>query len=224
MSDPLRERLLRLLFPHKCFCCTALLPDGGYLCPACAKTLPRIEPGRFPNLPPFVRVAAPLYYKDGVRQGIHRFKYDGRSYYAAFLAGLMAERLLEIPGLPRFDLLTYVPPAPHKLRQRGFCPAGMLAQQLSGRLKIRVRDGLIGHTENTVAQMTLSDRLEREANARQSFAGVRDFAGGRCADHRLYRAKMRQPAGTCRRWGNLDGGCRSGAASGMGVPGHATLF
>ncbi len=49
----------------------------------------------------------------------------------------------------------------------------MLAQQLSGRLKIRVRDGLIGHTENTVAQMTLSDRLEREANARQSFAGVR---------------------------------------------------
>ena len=173
MSDPLRERLLRLLFPHKCFCCTALLPDGGYLCPACAKTLPRIEPGRFPNLPPFVRVAAPLYYKDGVRQGIHRFKYDGRSYYAAFLAGLMAERLLEIPGLPRFDLLTYVPPAPHKLRQRGFCPAGMLAQQLSRRLKIRVRDGLIGHTENTVAQMTLSDRLEREANARQSFAGVR---------------------------------------------------
>ncbi len=206
MSDPLRERLLRLLFPHKCFCCTALLPDGGYLCPACAKTLPRIEPGRFPNLPPFVRVAAPLYYKDGVRQGIHRFKYDGRSYYAAFLAGLMAERLLEIPGLPRFDLLTYVPPAPHKLRQRGFCPAGMLAQQLSRRLKIRVRDGLIGHTENTVAPRGT------------------DFAGGRCADHRLYRAKMRQPAGTCRRWGNLDGGCRSGAASGMGVPGHATLF
>mgnify|MGYP007025233625 CR=1 FL=1 len=28
-------------------------------------------------------------------------------------------------------------------------------------------------SQNTVAQMTLSDRLEREANARQSFAGVR---------------------------------------------------
>lgn len=173
MSEPLRETLLRLLFPHKCFCCTALLPDSGYLCSACAEALPRIEPGCFPKLPPFVRVVAPLYYKDGVRQGIHRFKYDGRSYYAAFLAGLMAERLLNIPDLPRFDLLTYVPPAPRKLRERGFCPAGMLARQLSEQLKVRLRDGLIGHTGNRVAQMTLSGHLEREENARRSFVGVR---------------------------------------------------
>lgn len=173
MGEPLRETLLRLLFPHRCFCCAALLPDNGYLCPSCAAALPRIQPNFFPKLPPFARVVVPLYYKAGVRDGIHRFKYDGRSYYAAFLAGLMAEQLLKLPSLPRFDLLTYVPPAPHKLRERGFCPAGMLARQLSGRLEIKVRDGLIGHTGNTVAQMTLSGRSDREENARKSFAGVR---------------------------------------------------
>lgn len=180
-----KDRLLTLLFPHKCFLCGRVLPDMGWLCKTCV--LPETE-----DLCPrcgkewddcicgtvsYDGASAPLWYMEGVRRGIYRFKRDGRAYYASFLGELMARRLQsDLERIP-FDLVTYVPMHPKKQRARGYCQSRLLAQEVAARLELPVEDTLI-HTGNRCAQKEQKGVASRRANARRSFAaGDKNLTG-----------------------------------------------
>lgn len=146
------ERALTLLFPHKCFLCGRVLAGEGWLCrgvrsardgggglPGCGKRLDRCVCEA--SGPVCDGVSAALWYEGGVRRGIHRYKYSGRSYYAPFLAALMAKRVRGDFGDGAFDLVTWVPLHRKKLRRRGFCQTELLARELSRRLGAPAKAG-----------------------------------------------------------------------------------
>lgn len=187
MSKPSwREWLLTLLFPHKCFLCGRVLPDTGWLCKGCI--LPEADGLCRCGMEPdscicdeadYDSASAPLWYTAGVRHGIHRFKYDGRAYYAAFLGELMADRIrLDLGGAP-FDFVTFVPMHPRKRRARGYCQSQLLAKEIARRLDIPM-EGTLRHTGNRKAQMEQKGLAKRRENALRSFEnGEGDLSGMR---------------------------------------------
>lgn len=180
--DKLKKWLYTLLFPHKCFLCGRVLPDEGWQCDDC--TLPVVRAGSLcPRCgqplvecvcavlsPAFIGALAPLYYVDGVRRGIFRFKYNGRSYYAAFLGAQIYEAVMREWSGIAFDCVSYVPMHAKKRRSRGYCPAELLAREVARHMQLPVQDEMICHTGNKQAQMTQKGMQARLENAGRSFA------------------------------------------------------
>ena len=181
MEQTFKERLLTLLFPHRCFLCGKALDGQRFLCESCALPVARADElcpccgKQWQGCvcqsihPAFSRVAVPFYYVGGAQRGMQRFKYEGRRYYAPFLAEQMQEAFWEAGGAqPNF--VTFVPMHAKKQRERGYCPAEMLAREVAARLGVPVRDGFLLHTENAKAQMEQKGLTARLQNAAQSFA------------------------------------------------------
>ena len=82
---------LDLLFPPKCPFCGRVLDAPG-ICDACQKALPWTEGDDALRLgPDGFRCAAPLWYRDLAREGLHRFKFQGMSSAATPLGELIAQ-------------------------------------------------------------------------------------------------------------------------------------
>lgn len=177
------EGFLQLLFPRKCFLCGRITPHGEWLCGDCRPpVLPCAEACRgcgkpvehcvcYLLNPAFDGADAAFLYQDGVRQGIWRFKYSGRTYYAPYLGEAMAARLRECFGgsLP-FDAVCYVPMHPRKRRARGYCQSRLLAEKLAELLAVPLVEGAVRHTGNKRPQASQKGMDARMENARHSFA------------------------------------------------------
>lgn len=183
MIDLFGEKLFSLLFPHKCFCCGQVLVGTSYLCAACENGLPLTDGllcSRCGKMEEecacaecdggYTRASAPFFYTDGVPHGIHRFKYDGRRYYATFLAAQMAARAREDFAGAMPTLITYVPMHPKKQRQRGFCQSEALAALIAVELQLPMRGDILLHTANKTAQMEQRGLANRQSNADKSYA------------------------------------------------------
>ena len=107
--------LLDLLFPPRCAFCRALLRRGeSGLCQRCQRELP------------WISGASPLWYEGAVRASFHRFKFKGRSGYAQVYGRLTAQCVRDhLSG--RYDLITWVPLSPERLKKRGYDQAMLLA-------------------------------------------------------------------------------------------------
>ena len=188
MKLPLSERVWTLFFPHRCFLCHhEAVASDNWLCEACSPSLPvtagnlcrncgkALEDCRCKKTSPgYDGAAVPLFYTDSVAQGIHRFKYSGKRYYARFLAGLMADCVRETFADIAFDAIAYVPLHPDKQRRRGFCQTQLLARELSSLLRIPVESGFLRHTGKGAAQMQQKGLDARAQNAKLSFAIKKD--------------------------------------------------
>ena len=127
MTGPL-EVLLDLLFPPKCVFCRRLLRRGEEgLCAACREDLPWTHGQEALQCPEFVALcASPLWYQDTVRASFHRYKFKGSRGYAKTYGRLVAQCVREhLAG--RYDLITWVPLSPERLKQRGYDQAMLLA-------------------------------------------------------------------------------------------------
>ena len=76
--------LLDLLYPPKCPFCGRVLERGeeGW-CAACQRDLPWTEPGEGKAVEGCALCLSPLWYRDGVREGVHRYKFGGGRGHAA---------------------------------------------------------------------------------------------------------------------------------------------
>ncbi len=188
MKMTLSERLLSLIFPHRCFLCRSeLVPADVWLCDRCSSELPLTfgflcrRCGKAledcvckEEFPGFDGAAVPLFYTDAVARGIGSFKYQGKRYYARFLAKLMAQSVRETYGNMQFSAITYVPLHPKKLRRRGYCQTRLLAEELSSILGVPVESGFLRHTGKGGVQMEQKGLEARKNNARLSFAVRKD--------------------------------------------------
>ena len=99
-------------------------------------------------------------FEDGVRQAIHRLKYDGRHSLVVILVRLMADfwRANLMPA----DLLMPVPLHPARQRERGYNQSDLLAQTLGDMISLPVVTRGFRRVRHTQPQVGLHSADRRE--------------------------------------------------------------
>ncbi len=197
--EPLRS-IASLFYPPQCVICATDVEPDSYVCVSCSEKAPRIRPPFCATCSePFngaitdiftcancahrslhFETAVAVYRSRGiVRRLVHEFKY-GRQQH---LRHPIAEWLFQTLGDPRlhgrhFDALIPVPLHPARERERGFNQAELIAEILSRRSGIPLRN-VLRRVRYTTTQ-TAYDRQERMENLKDAFclrknADVRDL-------------------------------------------------
>lgn len=123
--------LLDLLYPPKCPFCGRVLEKGEEgLCGDCQQALPWTGPEECRDVEFCDLCLSPLWYRDKVRDAVHRYKFGGGSVHAHLLGELMAQCLCDRQKRPA-ELITWIPLHPKSLRKRGFDQAELLALRVS---------------------------------------------------------------------------------------------
>ena len=164
---PCRDTFERLRPPWCAVCGVPFESADGGVARAC---------GRCAAIPPpYTEARAFGAYGGGLEGLIAAFKYRDRRDLADPLAALVvigAER-----GLEGVDLVTAVPLAPARLRQRGYDQAWLLAQSVARMLDLPATSGVLRRTRDTPPQTSLSATGRRD-NVRGAFdMGVEPVAG-----------------------------------------------
>lgn len=122
--------LLDLLFPPRCIFCRRVLPrEVDSVCSPCQRAISFLDAPPNKAKGAFYHCAySALSCEGNVRKCLHRYKFGGKSSYAAPLARILQHAM---PRDQHFDLITFVPTNPKNVRQRGFHHAGLLARELS---------------------------------------------------------------------------------------------
>jgi ComF family protein len=190
--------LLELLLPSACAGCGALLRGrpATELCPRCLLGILPITPPHCPRCalphateggenhlcesclrdpPPFAIVHASGLFDDGLRQLVHRFKYDGQFRLDHALGRLLAQSL---PEAVAADLIVPVPLHPGRLRERGYNQALLLAKVLGRRLGRPVPPRLLRRIRATPPQQGLTAEARRR-NLKGAFALTAELQGER---------------------------------------------
>lgn len=175
--------LADLLYPPKCpFCGKILDAREPGLCPACQVDLPRTPSGELRRIDGCGMCAAPLWYRDKVPDGVHRYKFYGGQNHAVLFSALMYECVRErLPGWA--ELVTWTPLSKKRLRQRGYDQARLLAERVAERLGLPAAP-LLEKFRDTPPQSRLEDAEQRRANIAGAYRLLPE-ARPRCAGRRV---------------------------------------
>jgi ComF family protein len=188
------EAILGLFYPNLCQICRheSAGRKDGYVCPTC-----RAKPGaiRFINPPFCARCGLPfegeisqpfqcsncmelefafdyaraaVAAKGLVLEVIHRFKYNGDTWFEPFLADLLVRQASQVLNAAQWDLIVPVPLHPVKQREREFNQAERLGRHLSKALQIPMDRRLLQRVIPTRTQTKLT-RTERALNVANAF-------------------------------------------------------
>jgi ComF family protein len=181
------SRFLNMLFPKTCINCGRDLPhdDAQYTCGACWSTIKKIE-GLYcakcskplayggehcvdcaHTKTPYDRIIAAVHYEGVIREYLHRIKFRKQSYLLKPLGELLATAVEgQMPPVSA-DALIPVPLHRARRRERGFNQSEILAEILSTRFHIPVRNEVLMRTANTQPQYGLikQKRLNNIAGA-----------------------------------------------------------
>lgn len=153
---------LDLLYPTKCIVCRKRLPPGiPTICPICRETLPFADSirtkGKYID-----KCVSAVRYEGSMREAILRFKFGGAQIYHIAFGELVAERIYEdLHG--EFDVLSWVPLAPDRRKERGYDQVELIARNVSERLRIPLVP-LLKKRRGVSAQSLTSSPEERRAN------------------------------------------------------------
>lgn len=163
--------LLDLLYPPKCPFCGRVLERGeeGW-CASCQENLPWTEPGEDKQTEGCSSCLSPLWYRDGVRNGMHRYKFGGGRGHAKLFGTLMAQCLHDRREAP-VDLITWVPLHPKRKKERGYDQAELLARRV-GELSGLPVSGALEKTRATAAQSQTGADEARAANVQGAYRAL----------------------------------------------------
>lgn len=154
--------MLRLIFPRKCtFCQKILSKNETDFCHDCRNSMENFKKSKR-NIPFVAHYTALWYYKDTVRESIHRYKFGRRRTYAQVYARLMA---MQLSGsiAKDMDIICWVPIHWCRRHKRGYDQSELLARWISKELSIPVLSAL-KKIRNTPAQSTIEGIAQRKAN------------------------------------------------------------
>ena len=165
-----------VFFPKRCCFCGKVIPPTADACTDCDECVQRIEPpicyacgcsrrhcicGEKHS--PFVAAyAAPFYYADGVRNGIHRMKFRHEPELAESYGREMARFAREVYKDVKIDFVTFVPMTETEKRERGYNQSELLAVETAAGLTLPMLPALEKLYE-TRRQRTLRER-QRSGN------------------------------------------------------------
>lgn len=153
--------LLDLLYPPKCPFCGRILERGeeGW-CASCPEELPWTDPGNAKIVEFCDTCLSPLWYRDSVWDGMHRYKFDGGRVHAKLFGELMAHCFQDrLEGLA--DLITWVPLHPKRKRERGYDQAELLARRVGELTGLPVENTLEKLRTTAVQSQTGEDKARR---------------------------------------------------------------
>lgn len=167
---PLRF-LLDLLYPPKCPFCGRILERGeeGW-CASCQEELPWTEPGDAKAVDFCDACLSPLWYRDGAREGMHRYKFGGGRGHAR-LFGLLMAQCLQDRWAESIDLITWAPLHPKRRRERGYDQAELLARRV-GELAALPVGGALEKVRATAVQSQAGEDEARAANVKGAYRAL----------------------------------------------------
>lgn len=144
------------------------------MCYDCSKSLPRIvgkicikcgrEKGKCNCKGAemyFSGLAAPFYFKDNVRRGIHSFKFRKSPEYSETYGYEMAKTVSERFGSIKFDYITEVPMTEKSKKNRGYNQCSLLANETAKHLDIEYKADVLTKMYETDVQHGLKLFLRR---------------------------------------------------------------
>lgn len=157
------QYLLDLIYPPKCpFCGRVLERDEDGLCAQCQETLPWTQSDDGKDVEFCDACLSPLWYRDGVRKAVHRYKFGGGSAHARLFGGLMAQCLSDRQERPA-DLIVWAPLHRKRRKKRGFDQSELLAHRVGELAGLPVVPGF-KKVRRTETQSQLQDAAARRAN------------------------------------------------------------
>lgn len=159
--------LLALLYPPKCPFCGRILERGeeGW-CVCCQEDLPWTGADEGKEVEGCAACLSPLWYRDGVRDGVRRFKFKGGRGCARLFGQLMAQ-CLQDRWTGRVDLVTWAPLHPERKRRRGYDQAELLARRVGEAAALPVAPTL-----EKIRAAGEQSRLQSEEDRRANIAGA----------------------------------------------------
>ncbi len=163
-------RLLNLIYPPRCpFCGRVLNPGEEGLCLCCQRELPWVEkPGKTVDF--CDACLSPLWYRDGVRDGMRRYKFWGGKHHSRLFGALMAQCLHDFWDEP-VDVVTWVPLSKKHRRRRGYDQAELLARQVGSEAGLPV-EPLLTKVRETETQSRIQGDAVRRANVLGAYTCV----------------------------------------------------
>ncbi|MDE2843123.1 MAG: ComF family protein [Chloroflexota bacterium] len=186
---------VNLVLPTYCLGCGI---QGDVLCPACATTLPRLEPPfcdicSDPGIAGVCRpcrlqsrfltanlsgIRSPYLMEGPLRKAVHSFKYGNARVAADCLGNLLADYFRDnsLPG----DVLIPVPLHRSRLRQRGYNQSELLAKVVGKASGLPVETGLLTRVLNAPPQAGSPDVNRRRTNTSGAFRCGTNTTGLAC--------------------------------------------
>jgi predicted amidophosphoribosyltransferase len=154
------EHIIRLIAPYNCLGCNA---EDHVLCSACAGRLP---------VSPVPRAATVVWpattYKGLAKDVIHILKFERAGAAAEDIADCMVARL---PAY-RPTLVSFMPTAPPRVRQRGYDQARLIARAVARRLGVPCLPLLARLTNERQVGQTRAVRQTQQRQAFRLAAGI----------------------------------------------------
>lgn len=156
--------LLELIFPPKCILCRKVLgKQETDLCHHCRTHTPDHTKSKR-KIPFVARWTALWYYKDDVRQSIHRYKFGRSRSYASAYGRMLSMHLLQSP-FDRFDIISWVPVSALRKFRRGYDQARLLCEAVACELDTEATP-VLKKIRNNPPQSTIPDAAGRRANVK----------------------------------------------------------
>lgn len=148
------EHFLSYIAPHSCISCGV---EGALLCTFCIQQLPPASTwnAQLPNVAQSQTMSSTTYACDTVQRLVHAVKFERAKSAAKVMAQSMHQRL---PDLPQGVIITHVPTANVRVRQRGYDQAALVAKEFA---RYRRRPWC-----TLLARKTVSRQLGASASAR----------------------------------------------------------
>ena len=169
----LKGIVLDFLFPQWCVGCGM---EGGFICPSCRRSLPRVIPSFCPRcgkphpsgiLCPICvgwqaeidGIRSPFRFDGVMRQAIHQLKYKNLRALAGTLAGFLSDYLAANSVLG--EVLVPVPLHPKRLRERRYNQSILLAKELGKLADLPVAEDCLMRKRYALPQARTSTMEER---------------------------------------------------------------
>lgn len=150
-----------IFYPRKCIFCRQLLKeDETDLCRTCRIEAPDFTSSKN-NIPFVAGWTAVWYYKDKVKESIHRYKFRDALSYAEAYGRFLAMRIVQMDT--HYDYISWVPVSLWRRLRRGYDQGALLAKATAKELNVPALPTLKKVRHNP-AQSGISDPFRRKAN------------------------------------------------------------
>lgn len=159
------DSLLQLIAPHECLGCMA---EGRILCDRCITSLPLLEAPV--STPGGTVVRAATTYEGIAKQAVYALKFER----TAAVVEDIGRCIVNILPVGAYEVVTYVPTATSRVRQRGYDQAGLIARAVAIHLRVPCVSLLARRGKQRQVGTGREMRLQQ---MRMAFRPVRHYAG-----------------------------------------------